>query len=1845
MIKYSSKSVCSNTSWARRTASTPGTRVKMRNKMPALRNRLYAAVLLALSGVAQAMPEGGEVVAGEASITVSGGTMNVQQSTQRAVINFQSFDVASQETVNFHQPNSDAVVLNRVVGSNLSEIHGTINANGQVYLINPNGVLFGNGAQLDVGGLVVTTLDIADQDFLAGRDTFTGAAKGTIENRGIINAEGRVVLLAPEVINRGDIHVPDGDITLRASQQALLHTPGSGIPILVDSSEFIGQVTNEGHLQAGNIAMVLDGVSQRDVYDAVINNTGLVRAARVSGSGGSIELYAPGGDVNNMGTLNASAIDGNGGAVAIGAERIFQSGVITTTAVNDGQGGTIDLLASEGIVMHSGSAMDASADVIGDGGKVIVLADNATWFTEDASIRARGGDESGDGGFVEVSGQEFVSVAGTVDVGASGGKGGLWFIDPTDITITSNFDSDGSFSGSDPDTWTLTDSPDTSLINVTTLRNTLINSGDVLISSVSDGNGLGNITFDAALDYDGIGATHTLTLQAYNQIIFTDNGRIFDSNTASADGLNFTATAANGFTMAADSLINAGQGAINISTAAGDAVITGLISRQNISGTANAGTAVQSVRVAAPTGSILSANPATLDIEVKDTGLTLSAMGEIGDLFIESDFIDVVSTTGNITLREFQSTSVYRMQTPGTAFITAGAQFAVELATPFDVQNLHITAGTDFRIADSGFSVPGNLTVVANNLRGDAATVGAGSAATPVILAANNADITLTNGTLERHWNTNFNQLALNISGGSGAFTLVDNSGLRLTSAATGGNASFTTNNADLVLTATPLVDGNLNLTTIGSGDLILPDTGLFHDGNLSLLADNLLDSDTTITLGAANADITLRDGAMPGSWTTSFEQLTLAITGAGGLELTDTNGLTLNSITTGGNASFATTGADLVLTETPVVAGDLGLSTLESGSVVIPAGRFTHNGGALVINADDLLDTGRTLSLEAATADITLRNPGGNHTWTTEFGLLDLAVQGAGDIEITDESGLSLGNLTLAGNGSFTTTDADLVFTEVAVVAGDLNLTTIGGGALVVANAGLAPSGGLTVMADNIASSSGSVTLGASHADITLRDGAEAQIWNTSFDHLALNVAGAGAFTLVNGSDLTLSSITTGGNASFSATNGDLVLLSEPQVEGDLTLATLGSGDLIIPSTGLQHSGLLTMTADSLRGNAQGEDGLGENNSGLTLSAETLSATLRQQQLASEWTTTLQNLDLSLSGGGALSLNNSGPLTVSRLHSDSVTSLTNTGDLRVDSVTATNELTLISGGDLSLAEANVDGDLQLSTTPTGVLIIPESGLTVGESLTVDAGRLSNSSGASETSWAANTASFRLRDTVDATTINTQTGTLSIIQDTATALTVQVAGGTQLSTLNTGGSATVLSPGDLTLTGSNFEVLGELALDVNNNLQLAAEGLTVSNDLRINAANLSTSGAGNLLLVARNGDLTLTGDQALSLTTRLNQLGVTYAAAGPFNLNNDRDLTLARVEAPAAQEVGLFVDGALTIPNTGLSAQQRLTIDAVDLQDNDRNLSLAAAQLAVSLSGANGNNHWTVSVDDLDVLIRGSANLAVTSDGGLTLADLNNDGQAVLVEDGNFSLLLTSGDLTVAGNLSATDLTADGTRAGIIDLSVAQGDLRVEGPVEIRSINQVDQDAGPDSYGIRLQLTDTSPADRTIALGEHTRLLAVGGDILIDTRPEGTAADAQRNFLQILGSALEAYNSPDDTHAGVVLINGEQAAASPGQLIRSGRTLSIVANVQEQRRGPELGNILNELDDQGKSIDVMESRKESGPNAAAQFDKVFGSCSEEDKQNSQRCRVDAALKAFLSHWLVGGELPPKTELR
>src|SRR5689334_17736864 len=198
------------------------------------RSAIAAAVSIALASAAspaQAAPTGGEVLAGNATITSSPGNTTIHQSSQNAALTWQSFDIGAGESVQFVQPNGQSVALNRVLGPDPSNILGNLSSNGKVFLLNPNGVLFGKSAQVSVGGLVASTASMSVDDFMAGRYKLTGASDASIVNQGSIEAHegGYVALLGANVSNQGTVVAKLGTVALASGSAFTLDVAGDGL--------------------------------------------------------------------------------------------------------------------------------------------------------------------------------------------------------------------------------------------------------------------------------------------------------------------------------------------------------------------------------------------------------------------------------------------------------------------------------------------------------------------------------------------------------------------------------------------------------------------------------------------------------------------------------------------------------------------------------------------------------------------------------------------------------------------------------------------------------------------------------------------------------------------------------------------------------------------------------------------------------------------------------------------------------------------------------------------------------------------------------------------------------------------------------------------------------------------------------------------------------------------------------------------------------------------------------------------------------------------------------------------------------------------------------------------------------------------------------------------------------------------------------------------------------------------------------------------------------------------------------------------------------------------------------
>ena len=308
-----------------------------------------AACALAFGPLAQAgpTPTGGQIVSGNGSITQSGNTTTIRQSSQDLSINWLSFNIAPQETVDFIQPDASAIAVNRIGGTSGSQILGHLDANGQVYLINPNGVLFGQGAQVNVGGLVASTLDVSDASLGAAARSFSGAGTGSVANEGTITAAsgGYVVLIGNRVSNQGVITAQLGTVALGAGSAATLTFNGDALVHLeVDRSVLQSLAANGGLIAANGGQVVMTAGARDALLASVVNNTGVIEARTVESHEGTITLLGgmTAGTVNVGGTLDASAPEGGrGGFIDTSAAQVeVANDARVTTAASKGLTGS-----------------------------------------------------------------------------------------------------------------------------------------------------------------------------------------------------------------------------------------------------------------------------------------------------------------------------------------------------------------------------------------------------------------------------------------------------------------------------------------------------------------------------------------------------------------------------------------------------------------------------------------------------------------------------------------------------------------------------------------------------------------------------------------------------------------------------------------------------------------------------------------------------------------------------------------------------------------------------------------------------------------------------------------------------------------------------------------------------------------------------------------------------------------------------------------------------------------------------------------------------------------------------------------------------------------------------------------------------------------------------------------------------------------------------------------------------------------------------------------------------------------------------------------------------------------
>lgn len=516
------------------------------------------------------LPQGGQVRAGSAQISTNGGTMNINQGSNKAVIDWRSYNIGKQESVNYRQPNARSISLNRInPNQGPSQIFGSIKANGQVWLVNPAGIWFGAGSHVDVAGLLATTASIRTSDFMNGRYQFQQSSKwnGAVQNDGeiIVRQNGLAALVAPGVVNNGRIEANLGTVVLGASTKFTVDFTGDqlinfavGGEVSTYANDHNGKkldsaISNTGTIVSNAGKVIIAASAAGAVLNNTINMQGMVEASSVGVKQGQIVLS--GGTVKVSGKLVASGKKQGekGGTVTITGTQIAltdQANIDVSGDIGGGQmyiGGSErgqgPLPNAENTSIAASAILNADAITAGDGGKIIVWGDNAQVA---GTLSAAAGRLSGNGGFIETSGHYLDVNNIKINTLALHGTSGTWLLDPYNVTIST---------GANSVTFTnpYNASVASSVINTTTLQNALA-TANVVITTGTSGSETGNITVSNVLSWN---SGYSLTLQAANDIIV--NAAI---SMGGASGLNLAAAR----NIAINAAITSGTGNVSLVT-------------------------------------------------------------------------------------------------------------------------------------------------------------------------------------------------------------------------------------------------------------------------------------------------------------------------------------------------------------------------------------------------------------------------------------------------------------------------------------------------------------------------------------------------------------------------------------------------------------------------------------------------------------------------------------------------------------------------------------------------------------------------------------------------------------------------------------------------------------------------------------------------------------------------------------------------------------------------------------------------------------------------------------------------------------------------------------------------------------------------------------------------------------------------------------------------------------------------------------------------------------------------------------------------------------------------------
>ena len=438
--------------------------------------------------VARAAPEGVEFVHGEGAVEQIGSHTEITTFTHETIAHSSSFDIAVDESVHAQQPTSDSRFLVRVFSGAPTDISGMLSSNAAIYIVNTQGVYIGNEAVVDVGRLVAGAGQISNEDFLAGVDHFTNVS-GPIEvAAGAQLHADSVVLVGRTVTNHGTILAPDGMIALVAGNDVLLSKLDGRVMVRVEAApEDPGDwgIQQTGTLDAGGGSVML---AAGDTYSLAMNHSGITRGLDVQLEGGDGGLVAVSGEID----ASNREPGGRGGSIRVLGERVAVQGA-ALDASGDAGGGEIlvggdlrgqgDLRTARRTYVSDEAVLRADAVDAGDGGRIIVWAEEKTGFF--GTLSARGGAGGGDGGFAEISGRYSLESRGDIDLSAPAGRSGALLYDPEKIEIVG---------GAPPDPGDIPPDGDDVNDDPALLASDAGTAGQILFSDVGDPDGVAPFT-------------------------------------------------------------------------------------------------------------------------------------------------------------------------------------------------------------------------------------------------------------------------------------------------------------------------------------------------------------------------------------------------------------------------------------------------------------------------------------------------------------------------------------------------------------------------------------------------------------------------------------------------------------------------------------------------------------------------------------------------------------------------------------------------------------------------------------------------------------------------------------------------------------------------------------------------------------------------------------------------------------------------------------------------------------------------------------------------------------------------------------------------------------------------------------------------------------------------------------------------------------------------------------------------------------------------------------------------------------------------------------------------------